>query len=320
MSADTNPTGTTGTQSGAGGSAHDTKQTQGVRQVLLKALDSVAVPAQAPRPRSPRAIVGLSVATTLVLALGALGYGVLWAPSSHSKSAEAGASPKPSRAAGSAPVKPPSSKPAKGKAPALLPVGVRPAGGPVPESGPTSGPRSASGPTAVVVAAGPQTASETPSKQAVEKAAVASSAKKSTPSASAVVAATPAGVHEIRNVGSGLCVTAFGTGTGSQLYAATCTGSAQQLWTAASGGTIRAEGLCMDVNDGYLPVNTLVAVNTCDGNVTQHFVLNSANDLTDDGDQDFCVQTQGGSQADNTGLYLRYCAGTVDQKWKWAPS
>ncbi len=160
----------------------------------------------------------------------------------------------------------------------------------------------------------------TPAEQAVKAAAVAPATKKAASTLSKAATPTAAGVREIRNVGSGLCITAFGTGPGAQLYAATCTGTAEQLWTAASDGTIRAMGLCMDVNNGYLPVGTLVAVNDCDGNVTQHFVLNSANDLTDDGDHDFCVQTQGGSQADNTGLYLQYCAGTVDQKWKWGPS
>jgi hypothetical protein len=72
----------------------------------------------------------------------------------------------------------------------------------------------------------------------------------------------------------------------------------------------------MDVNNKGTSVGTLVVVNTCDGSGTQHFVLNSANDLTANGVGELCVETQNGGTAAGTPLQLQWCQGTVNQKWK----
>jgi hypothetical protein len=254
----------------------------GARDEIIKALDSVAA-TKSPRPRT-KAVVGVSVSVVVLAGLAALGVGAMTAPPSDTASSAqlSASSPPPApSAAGTAVPTPVRTVTRNGSArqPALN-------GGAVPTS--TPGGRSAS----------------------------AGRTTRATPAHSASATTTPAAGLEIIGIGSGLCIDPAGSGSGAHLFLETCNGSARQEWTYPSDGTVRSEGLCMDVNNKGTSVGTLVVVNTCDGSGTQHFVLNSANDLTANGVGELCVETQNGGTAAGTPLQLQWCQGTVNQKWK----
>jgi hypothetical protein len=256
--------------------------TTGARDEIIKALDSVAA-TKSRRPRT-KAVVGVSVSVVVLAGLIALGVGAVTKPrtdtalSAQLSASSAPPSPSAVQTAVPTPVRTVTRNSAT-RQPAL-------SGGSVPAS--TPGGRSAS----------------------------AGSTTRATTAHSAAATTTTAAGLEIIGIGSGLCIDPAGSGSGAHLFLETCNGSARQEWTYPSDGTVRSEGLCMDVNNKGTSVGTLVVVNTCDGSGTQHFVLNSANDLTANGVGELCVETQNGGTAAGTALQLQWCQGTVNQKWK----
>lgn len=165
--------------------------------------------------------------------------------------------------------------------------------------------------TATAPTTGRRAAAATASKTTAAAAKAASSAAAAKAASSA---AAPSG-NQILGIGSGLCVSPTGNGSGSRLALATCTGAAEEIWTIESNGTLQSQGMCMDLGSGD-DDGTPVIRATCDGSKNQVFDLNSSNDLTSTGAGFLCVDAQNQGSSVGTPLQLWTCEGTGNQKWK----
>jgi len=119
----------------------------------------------------------------------------------------------------------------------------------------------------------------------------------------------------ILGIGSGLCITPTTPASGSQLELAACRASADQRWRIDPDGTIRSQGMCMDVGTGSGD-GTPVVRDTCTGSASQIFDLNGSNDLTSTGTDFLCVDVTDRGTSSGTPLQLWQCTGTDNQKWK----
>ena len=144
----------------------------------------------------------------------------------------------------------------------------------------------------------------------------AAAAKSAKSTAAAAVAA--AGGQQILGIGSGLCISPASSGSGARLQLAQCTGAAAELWAIESDGTIRSQGLCMGLGTGGDSDGNGIAVirTSCDGSDNQVFDLNAANDLTNAGTGNLCVDATNQGTSAGTPLQLWACGGTDNQKWK----
>lgn len=164
------------------------------------------------------------------------------------------------------------------------------------------------------------------SRQAVSLTRSSSAATSSSATANKSTAATTVSVHsaaaavsgnQILGIGSGLCISPDDSGAGARLELASCAGSAAEIWQIESDGTIRSQGLCMDLDtSGGVGDGTPVIRASCDGSGDEVFDLNSSNDLTSTGADYLCVDATDQGTAVGTKLQLWTCAGTDNQKWK----
>jgi hypothetical protein len=133
---------------------------------------------------------------------------------------------------------------------------------------------------------------------------------------SAHTAAPPpaAPTYQILGIGSGLCIAPVSGSAGARLSLEPCGSSARTQWSFGPGGTIRSQGMCMDVNG--TGTGAAVIRTTCDGGSTQRFDLNGSNDLTNDASGNLCVDAEDGGTSAGTPLQLWQCEGSDNQKWK----
>ncbi|WP_405392558.1 RICIN domain-containing protein [Streptomyces sp. NBC_01102] len=111
---------------------------------------------------------------------------------------------------------------------------------------------------------------------------------------------------------SGKCLS--GGGAGAQLTIRTCDGSADQRWEFRSDGTVRSQGLCMDLVGASKDNGTAVRVASCTGAAAQQFDLNATDDLV----ARFaakCVDVYDSRSADGTRAVLWPCTGAANQTW-----
>ncbi|WP_326553468.1 ricin-type beta-trefoil lectin domain protein [Micromonospora sp. NBC_01813] len=104
------------------------------------------------------------------------------------------------------------------------------------------------------------------------------------------------------------------------LTIATCTGAANQLWEFKSDKTLRAQGMCMDLENGRTDQGIRIGTAKCNGSTAQHFYLNGADDLTSLKASDrhgklMCVDVYDGQTADGSRLLLWPCMGQPNQSW-----
>jgi hypothetical protein len=149
-----------------------------------------------------------------------------------------------------------------------------------------------------------------------DKTAAHSSSTSHTGSSSAHTAAPPpaAPTYQILGIGSGLCIAPVSGSAGARLSLEPCGSSARTQWSFGPGGTIRSQGMCMDVS-GTGPEAAVIRT-TCDGGSTQRFDLNGSNDLTNDASGNLCVDAEDGGTSAGTPLQLWQCEGSDNQKWK----
>lgn len=121
----------------------------------------------------------------------------------------------------------------------------------------------------------------------------------------------------IRSHASGRCIdVAGGSGapSGSQLQIRDCDGSAGQKWTIMRDGTIRSQGMCMNVGGGSVQNGAGISRTTCNGSPAQQFVLNAAHDLVNT-HADKCADVKDERTSNGTPLQIWQCGGTDNQKW-----
>ncbi|MFD3607003.1 RICIN domain-containing protein [Streptomyces atroolivaceus] len=111
---------------------------------------------------------------------------------------------------------------------------------------------------------------------------------------------------------SGKCLS--GGSAGAPLTIRTCDGSADQRWEFPSDGTVRSQGLCMDLVGASKDDGTAIRVATCTGAASQQFHLNTTEDLV----AQFaakCVDVYDRQSADGTRTILWPCTGAANQTW-----
>ncbi|MDG4765999.1 ricin-type beta-trefoil lectin domain protein [Solwaraspora sp. WMMD406] len=183
-----------------------------------------------------------------------------------------------------------------------------------PEPSPTVSPAGTPPPAAAPATTGPPAAPKSPAPDPAPTTAVAKP-KPSTPA--------PKTSWLIVNHKSNKCLTqhARPDATGNvALTIATCTGAANQLWEFKSDKTIRAQGMCMDLENGRTDEGIRIGTAKCNGTTAQHFYLNGADDLTSLKASErhgklMCVDVYDGQTADGTRLVLWPCMGQPNQSW-----
>ncbi|MEU3183550.1 ricin-type beta-trefoil lectin domain protein [Streptomyces sp. NPDC006923] len=116
---------------------------------------------------------------------------------------------------------------------------------------------------------------------------------------------------------SGRCIdVAGGSGapSGSPLQIRDCDGSASQKWKTMPDGTVRSQGMCMNVGGGSTENGAGISRTTCNGTPAQQFVLNSAHDLVNT-HADKCADVKDEQTSNGTSLQIWACGGTDNQKW-----
>lgn len=132
----------------------------------------------------------------------------------------------------------------------------------------------------------------------------------------APVAAPPAVGRPIAGRASERCIGAIARNVtdGARLELQDCTGGAWQTWDFRPDGTVRAQGLCMDVAWGSVANGAAIQMANCNNGPAQRFVLSGAGDLVNP-QADKCVDAKDLGTGAGTPLQLWDCAGTTNQKW-----
>ncbi len=94
----------------------------------------------------------------------------------------------------------------------------------------------------------------------------------------------------------------------------TCNGAVGQQWQPYPDGTMRAMGLCMDAQWNATEPFATVQIADCNGNPTQQFTLNPANQIVH---ESTCVDDFDFQTADGTRIILWPCTGAGNQNWSW---
>jgi actin-like ATPase involved in cell morphogenesis len=102
-------------------------------------------------------------------------------------------------------------------------------------------------------------------------------------------------------------------GTGVQLFQ--CNGTAAQVWTAQTNGTLSAYGKCLDVT--ATGTASPIELNTCNGASSQAWQLVSGA-IVNPGSK-LCLEVRGNASADMTPLVTAVCSGGAGQSWSLGP-
>ncbi|WP_406079050.1 family 16 glycosylhydrolase [Micromonospora sp. NBC_00858] len=94
-----------------------------------------------------------------------------------------------------------------------------------------------------------------------------------------------------------------------------CNGTAAQAWNMPGDGTIQALGKCMDLVDGSTTNGTDVKLATCNGSMTQQFLLNEAGDLANLRSGK-CADVRDRVNADGALPQIWRRIGGANQKWR----
>jgi hypothetical protein len=102
-------------------------------------------------------------------------------------------------------------------------------------------------------------------------------------------------------------------GTAVQLY--DCNGSAAQIWTVASDGTVQALGKCLDVTAAGTANGAAVQLYECNGTGSQQW-QRAANGTLVNPQSGRCLDATGPSTANGTRLQIWTCTGAANQLWQ----
>jgi glucosylceramidase len=114
---------------------------------------------------------------------------------------------------------------------------------------------------------------------------------------------------------AGKCVDVAGAnsadGTAVQLY--DCNGTAAQVWTRGTDGTVRALGKCLDVTSGSTADGAPVQLWTCNGSGAQVWSYGSGALVNPQANK--CLDVTGNNSANGTRLQIWTCTAAANQRW-----
>ncbi|MFG2062426.1 ricin-type beta-trefoil lectin domain protein [Micromonospora sp. NPDC048871] len=123
----------------------------------------------------------------------------------------------------------------------------------------------------------------------------------------------PSGAKQIFHPRTGLCVSSGSNGDGTRLELRSCKEEPAQWWVVRNDGTIRSQGLCMDIAWGASEDGTAIQVAICSGNPAQSWRIN---------DKGGIISALNGKAVDvemgakNKPLELWIYVGNAEQTWK----
>lgn len=128
----------------------------------------------------------------------------------------------------------------------------------------------------------------------------------------AMIRLQPRGPGAIR-AGVGKCLDTLGGGNGARVGIWACNSGVNQQWSYVN-GTVRANGLCLDVV-GYGTANgTPVGLWTCNGQGNQQWTMHWNGELVSTA-SGTCLDIPGAANADGTQLAIWSCNGGPNQSW-----
>ncbi|MFE0257919.1 family 20 glycosylhydrolase [Streptomyces sp. NPDC059010] len=126
---------------------------------------------------------------------------------------------------------------------------------------------------------------------------------------------SPARSGQIKGVGSGRCldIPASQTSTGTQLTIWDCHGDANQTWTPAADGTVRALGVCMTA--AATTAGTPVTISPCTPSGTQLWAYETDTRRLRNTASGKCLDVSAEATANNSKLILYTCHTGANQQW-----
>jgi len=115
---------------------------------------------------------------------------------------------------------------------------------------------------------------------------------------------------------NGLCVDDSGNSSanGNPIIVWSCSGSANQQWTAGSDGTLRTLGKCMDITGAATTDGTKIELYSCNGGTNQVWQPQSNGELLNPRSGK-CLDDANAGPA-GTQLVLFHCTDSAEQQWK----
>lgn len=110
------------------------------------------------------------------------------------------------------------------------------------------------------------------------------------------------------------CVDVDGDSSRVQLY--TCFGNSQQTWTHGTDGTLRANGLCLELPPGATGNRTLVRAAACTGSANQRWTAGPDLRLTNAA-AGRCLDVDSGNQTNGRQLQVYDCTGGFNSNQRW---
>ncbi|MFI5843113.1 ricin-type beta-trefoil lectin domain protein [Catenuloplanes sp. NPDC051500] len=110
------------------------------------------------------------------------------------------------------------------------------------------------------------------------------------------------------------CIDAPAAKDGTKLQLWTCTGGADQKFTFPGDGTIRHQGLCIDLALASSDNGTAIQLAKCNGGWAQRFKVNESHDLVNTAIGK-CVDVADWDDSNGARLQLWECNGETNQKW-----
>ena len=95
---------------------------------------------------------------------------------------------------------------------------------------------------------------------------------------------------------------------------AACDDGAGERWTLATDGTIRSEGLCLEVNGGAITDGARVQTGTCDGTAGQQWKATDGRDIVNP-QSDKCLDVADFNPLTGAALQIWKCVAGANQKW-----
>ncbi|WP_330186280.1 ricin-type beta-trefoil lectin domain protein [Dactylosporangium sp. AC04546] len=114
-------------------------------------------------------------------------------------------------------------------------------------------------------------------------------------------------------VGSNKCVE-YRSGDNNRVVLDTCDGRSNQHWEVRSDGTVRADGLCLDVQNAGTANRTLVQAYGCNGTPAQKWVIR-ADKTWMNPNSGRCLDAENGGTGAGTRLIIWDCSAASNQRW-----
>jgi hypothetical protein len=95
---------------------------------------------------------------------------------------------------------------------------------------------------------------------------------------------------------------------------AACDDGAGERWTLATDGTVRSEGLCLEVNGGAVADGARVQTGICDGSAGQQWKATAGRDIVN-AQSDKCLDVADFNPLAGAPLQIWTCVAGANQKW-----